>query len=66
MIVEKEEHGSVLLENGGGFRISTSLVFNLLKPMGLSGQTATTATKKLLDDCQQKVYLFTLKLAYYV
>ena len=65
VIVEKGL-GSVLLENGGGFRVSTGWVFNLLKQMGLSARTATTAAQKLPDDWQQKVYLFTLQLAYYV
>ena len=35
VIVEKG-HGNGLLENEGGFRVSTGWVFNLLKQMGLS------------------------------
>ena len=65
VIVEKG-HDSVFLENGGGFRVSTGWVFNLLKQMGLSARRATTAAQKLPDDWQQKVHLFTIQLAYYV
>lgn len=51
--IKKAGFGDLLVEAGGTFKVSTSWIGHLLKPMGLSHRKATTAAQKLPENWEE-------------